>query len=107
MANANEVYAFVTDQGWLDHLSGRFPYAVNVGADYRMIQFARSDEAAMVQFAEALGFSVKHHSAIDTITAMEARSVGPFIVYGGDVHGVVDHFNSDNSDGSVVGLGPS
>ena len=93
MSNPNEGYAFITNQGWTDHLQDRFPDAISVGDNYRMIQFVRADERGMVEFAEVIGISEKRLSADQTVSAMEALQQGLFIVYGDDVHRVVDHFN--------------
>jgi len=97
MSNINEGYSFVTNQGFSDYLEQQYPSAISVGTDYRMIQFAKKDESEMVGFAESLGFTIKRLSAQGTIEAMDLRGIGPFIVYGDDVHVVIDHFNMTSS----------
>ena len=93
MSNPNEGYAFITEQGWTDCLSTDYPHAISVGDSYRMIQYCMKDEQGLIELLDSLGFETKRFSAKDTITDMELGSLGSFIVYGDDVHTVVDHFN--------------
>lgn len=93
MSNPNEGYAFITEQGWTDHLSEKFPDAIVAGGLFRMIQYHIKDEQELIDLSDSLGFEAKRLSAQDTIAAMELGSLGPFICYGSDVHKVVDHFN--------------
>jgi hypothetical protein len=93
MSNPEEGYAFITNQGWFDHLSDMYPDAIEVGDSYRMIQYCMKDEQGLIDLSDSLGFEAKRFSSQNTITSMELGSLGPFIVYGDDVHTVVDHFN--------------
>lgn len=96
MSNPLEVYAFVSNSYWLEHLSAGFPHAISVGDHYRMIQFVRWEESERLDQANENGIIHRKFNATKTIQQMENQVFEYFVVYGNsdDVHTVVEHFNN-------------
>lgn len=95
MSNPLEIYAFVGNNYWSEHLSAEFPHAIAVGDHYRMIQFVRLEESERLDRASANGIIHRKFNATKTIQQMKNQVFEYFVVYGDsdDVHMIVDHFN--------------
>jgi len=93
VSNPKEGYAFITNGSYDLYAKHRWSYAVSIGDNYKLITFAKKDEPGLIELTESLGFEAKHLSAQSTIDAMDILGYGPFVVYGQDVHIVINYFN--------------
>lgn len=93
MSNINEGYAFITKANYDLYAKDKWTNATSIGSNYKVISFSKSDEQELTGFISLLGFEAKHLSAQETIDAMVLAGHGPFVVYGQDVHTVINHFN--------------
>lgn len=93
MSNPREGYALITSGGYDLYAKNNWPHAITVGDDYRLIAFAKTDEPNIIEMLTNLGLSVQWFNAVVTISKMELKEDGPFVVYGQDVHTVINHFN--------------
>jgi hypothetical protein len=96
MSNPLEIYAFVSNSYWFEHLSAEFPHAITVGDYYRMIQFVHWEESERLARASENGIIHRKFNTTKTIQQMEKQVFEYFVVYGdsNDVHTVVEHFNN-------------
>lgn len=93
-----EKYAFITNENHALHVKSKWPDAISIGNNYRMVQFAGSDEPELIALAESLGFAVKRLSLADTILVMDNLNLGPFICTHEQAVGVVNYFNPPVDD---------
>lgn len=96
MSNPLEIYAFVANSYFEEHLAEEFPHAISVGDHYRMIQFVKREEAEQLDRASMNGIIHRKFNATKTIQQMEKQVFEYFVVHGdsNDVHTVVEHFNN-------------
>lgn len=85
-----QVYAFVTAAGWDNSLHLRWPDAPLVG-DYRLLVFTNEDLPKLKEEYESAVF--KELDAQQTIGAMTAGDIGPFICNLTAVKAISLHFN--------------
>lgn len=95
MSNSKEGYALITNQGYIDHVSEMWPNSIGVGDNYKLCTYAIKDESRFTELVNSLGFECKFLTAQETIDNMNNLELGPFIVYGDDIHVVVNHFNNE------------
>jgi len=93
MSNPNEGYAFITNAGYEGYAKEMFPASISVGENYHLCTYAKTKELSLIAYVESNGFSCKYLGAQETIDSMTDLSEGPFIVYGDDVHLVIESFN--------------
>lgn len=90
MSLLKQTYALVTQEGFERALSSRWPDAPAVG-DYRLLVFTDKELPTLEEEFYAAEF--KYFEPAETIAAMEAGDVGPFICSLQQARDVVNHFN--------------
>lgn len=98
VSNPKEGYAFITAANYESYAMGKWPNCISVGNNYKVVSFAKLDEQELTDFVGSLGFTCQHLSAQETIDNMISVKQGPFVVYGQDVHTVLNHFNLITDD---------
>lgn len=93
MSNKDEGYAFITNANYESYAMDKWPNSISAGSGYKVISFAKVDEQELTDFVESLGFACRHLSAQETIDNMTQVNHGPFVVYGQDVHSVIEYFS--------------
>lgn len=86
----HQVYAFVTSAGWDNSLHERWPDAPLVG-DYRLLVSTNKDLPKLKEEYESAVF--KEFTQQQTIDAMAAGDIGPFICNLTAVKAISLHFN--------------
>lgn len=85
-----QVYALVTKDGWSRSLSKRWPDAPLVG-NYRLLVFTNEDLPKLKEeYTQAV---FKELDQQQTINAMSAGEVGPFLCSLNTVTAIIDYFN--------------
>ncbi len=87
-----EKYAFITNENHTLHVTGKWPDAISVGNNYKMVQFADINEAQLEQWVNELGYQCKDLDAPTMIAEMEQLKEGPFNSNHADAVTVVNHF---------------
>lgn len=90
MRNLYQLYAFVTLKGWKSSLSTRWPDAPLIG-DYRLLVFTNKDLPKLKQEYDSAVF--KELDRKQTIDAMTAGDIGPFICDLVTAKAISLHFN--------------
>lgn len=85
-----QLYAFVTAMGWAESLSERWPDAPLVGG-YRVLVFTNADYPALKQ--QYSDFEAKELTAEQTINAMNANGLGPFVCSLEQLKQIMNHFS--------------
>ena len=89
MSNLYQLYAFVTSTRWAESLSERWPDAPLVGG-YRVLVFTNTDYPALKQqYSE---FEAKELTTEQTISAMNANELGPFVCTLEQTKQIMNHF---------------
>lgn len=84
-----QLYAFVTAAGWTESLSERWPDAPLVNG-YRVLVFTNADYPALKQqYSE---FEAKELTTEQTINAMNANELGPFVCTLEKTKQIMNHF---------------
>ncbi|GAA61825.1 hypothetical protein P20652_3714 [Pseudoalteromonas sp. BSi20652] len=91
----NQKYALVTNEGWESSLNERWSNAPLVGG-YRLLVFSGSDLPKLE--AEYSDTEFKYLTVEDTIEAMNAGEIGPFICNINQAREIVAHFNPPQPD---------
>lgn len=91
----HQVYAFVTAEGWNNSLHERWPHAPLIG-NYRLLVFTNEDLPRLKQEYEGAVF--KELTQQQTIEAMNAGNIGPFICNLTTTKGISLHFNPPQPD---------
>lgn len=86
----HQLYALVTAAGWERSLSKRWPDATLIG-DYRLLVFINDDLPKLK--AEYSNAEFKELTIGQTIEAMNAGEVGPFVCDLLKARAIVSHFN--------------
>lgn len=89
MSDLYQLYAFVTAMGWDDSLSERWPHAPLVG-DYRVLVFTNQDYPVLKQ--QYSDFEAKELTTEQTISAMNANELGPFVCSLEQLKQIMNHF---------------
>lgn len=90
MIKLYQLYAFVTAAGWERSLSSRWPDAPLVD-DYRLLVFTNEDLPKLK--AEYSNAEFKELTTEQTIEAMSAGEVGPFVCDLSIARAIISHFN--------------
>lgn len=98
MSNPKEGYAFITNANYNNYAMNEWPNSISAGSNYKLITFAKVDEQELTDLVGSLDFTCKHLSAQETIDNMIQLNQGPFVVYGQDVHAVLNSFNPLTND---------
>jgi hypothetical protein len=89
MSKLYQLYAFVTAMGWAESLSERWPDAPLVGG-YRVLVFTNADYPALKQqYSE---FEAKELTVEQTISAINANKLGPFVCSLEQLKQIMNHF---------------
>ena len=89
MSNLYQLYAFVTAMGWAESLSESWPDAPLVGG-YRVLVFTNADYPALKQqYSE---FEAKELTTEQTINAIDAGEIGPFVCSLEQTKQIMNHF---------------
>lgn len=91
MSKLYQLYAFVTAAGWAESLSERWPHAPLVGG-YRVLVFTNADYPALKQ--QYSDFEAKELTAEQTISAMNANELGPFVCSFEQTKQIMNHFST-------------
>lgn len=89
MSNLYQLYAFVTAMGWAESLSERWPHAPLVGG-YRVLVFTNADYPLLKEQYPTAEF--KELTAEQTISAMNANELGPFVCSLEQTKQIMNHF---------------
>lgn len=89
MSNLYQLYAFVTAMGWAESLSERWPHAPLVGG-YRVLVFTNADYPLLKEQYPTAEF--KELTAEQTINAMNANELGPFVCTLEQTKQIMNHF---------------
>lgn len=90
MSNLYQLYALVTAQYWALHLNERWPDAPLVGG-YRVLVFTNQDYPVLKQqYSE---FEAKELTTEQTINAMNANELGPFVCSLEQLKQIMNHFS--------------
>ena len=89
MSNLYQLYAFVTSTGWAESLSERWPDAPLVGG-YRVLVFTNADYQLLKEQYPTAEF--KELTAEQTISAMNANGLGPFVCTLEQTKQIMNHF---------------
>jgi hypothetical protein len=89
MSNLYQLYAFVTAMGWAESLSERWPHAPLVGG-YRVLVFTNADYPLLKEQYPTAEF--KELTAEQTISAMNANELGPFVCSLEQLKQIMNHF---------------
>lgn len=90
MSNLYQLYAFVTAGGWNNSLHASWPHAPLVG-NYRLLVFTNEDLPRLKAEYDTAEF--KELAKQQTIDAMNAGEVGPFICDLATAKDISMHFN--------------
>lgn len=90
MSNLYQLYAFVTALGWAESLSGRWPDAPLVGG-YRVLVFTNADYPVLKEQYPTAEF--KELTVEQTINAMNANELGPFVCTLEQTKQIINHFS--------------
>ena len=88
-----EKYAFITNENYYLYAVNEWPYAISVGDNYKMVQFAYIEEQQLTDFVLSIGFECQHIQGDEIIEGMENLKRGPFVCDYQDASMVVHHFN--------------
>tara|TARA_B100001059_G_C17761885_1_gene543343 strand:- start:32 stop:331 length:300 start_codon:yes stop_codon:yes gene_type:complete len=89
MSNLYQLYAFVTAMGWAESLNERWHDAPLVGG-YRVLVFTNADYPLLKeQYSE---FEAKELTTEQTISAMNASELGPFVCSLEQTKQIMNHF---------------
>ena len=91
MSNLYQLYAFVTAMGWAESLSERWPHAPLIGG-YRVLVFTNADYPLLKEQYPTAEF--KELTTEQTISAMNANEVGPFVCSLEQTKQIMNHFSS-------------
>ena len=89
MSNLYQLYAFVTATGWAESLSERWPDAPLVNG-YRVLVFPNADYPLLKEQYPTAEF--KELTAEQTISAMNANELGPFVCSLEQLKQIMNHF---------------
>ncbi|PWS55999.1 hypothetical protein [Pseudoalteromonas sp. meg-B1] len=89
MSNLYQLYAFVTAMGWAESLSERRPDAPLVGG-YRVLVFTNADYPLLKEQYPTAEF--KELTTEQTINAMNANELGPFVCSLEQTKQIMNHF---------------
>ena len=89
MSNLYQLYAFVTAMGWAESLNERWPDAPLVGG-YRVLVFTNADYPLLKEQYPTAEF--KELTAEQTISAMNANELGPFVCSLEQLKQIMNHF---------------
>lgn len=89
MSNLYQLYAFVTSTGWAESLSERWPDAPLVGG-YRVLVFTNADYLLLKEQYPTAEF--KELTAEQTISAIDAGEIGPFVCSLEQTKQIMNHF---------------
>lgn len=95
---AVEEYAFITNENHDLYAADKWPYAIPVGDNYKMVQFSSDDKSSLIEWSESLGFTVKNFSGDETIEKMKQVSPGPFLCDHKAASEVVYYFNPPKTE---------
>lgn len=90
MSKLYQLYAFVTAQHWALHLNHRWPDAPLVNG-YRVLVFTNADYPALKQ--QYSDVDAKELTAEQTISAMNANALGPFVCSLEQLKQIMNHFS--------------
>lgn len=90
MSNLYQLYAFVTAMGWAESLSERWPDAPLVNG-YRVLVFTNADYPLLKEQYPTAEF--KELTAEQTINAMNANELGPFVCPLEQTKQIMNHFS--------------
>lgn len=90
MSNLYQLYAFVTAMGWAESLSERWPDAPLVNG-YRVLVFTNADYPLLKEQYPTAEF--KELTAEQTINAMNANELGPFVCSLEQIKQIMNHFS--------------
>lgn len=90
---AIEEYAFITNENYDLYAADKWPDAIPVGDNYKMIQFSSDDEGYLISWVESLGFTVNNFNGEKTIEEMNSVKLGPFLCDHKAATKVVHYFN--------------
>ena len=90
MSNLYQLYAFVTAMGWAESLSERWPDAPLVNG-YRVLVFTNADYPLLKEQYPTAEF--KELTAEQTINAISAGEIGPFVCTLEQTKQIMNHFS--------------
>lgn len=90
MSKLYQLYAFVTATGWAESLSERWPDAPLVGG-YRVLVFTNADYPLLKEQYPTAEF--KELTAEQTINAITAKELGPFVCELEQTKQIMNHFS--------------
>ena len=90
-----ERYAFISNENYEIYAMDRWPDAINVGENYKMVQFIDTIEPDLIDYIESLGFTAKYPTAPEAIIAIDKGLSGPFVSDRAIAGDIVNYFNPD------------
>ena len=88
-----ERYAFITNKNHREYVEVRWPDAIKVGGDYRMIQFTDTEEPDLMDYIKSLGLTPKNLTDLEVISSMSLGALGPYVADRASAGFIVDYFN--------------